>query len=212
MSFTQQTIHQIALQRFAREETERKVAEEKEKKEIAAATAALREAEHLARIRAEQEREEARIRAERALAEEKIKSEAAALEAAVEAELERLRNRTEVEVLRDELADLKKTVERLSNPPKSSCPKTYALSLVANNANLGCDPHHGTGKVLKVTYRPRRCAPQIAEVEEHKTLILRGQDLEIISASWETNPNRNSPQYFKADVLQRVISYMIEVE
>lgn len=44
----------------------------------------------------------------------KKRTEAAALEAAVVAELERLRNRSEIEVLRDEVAELKRVVKNLS--------------------------------------------------------------------------------------------------
>jgi len=220
MPFTQETIQQIAAQRFAKEEAQRKAEEEQAVRQVAAASAALAEAERLAHIRAEQEREEARLRAERALAAEQIRAEAAALEAAVEAELERLRNRSELEVLRDEVAELKKTVERLSVPKRSYCvvatqipppPKMYTLSVVANNSNLGSDPHYGVGKVLRVTYTLGERGPQQSvAVEEHQTLTLKGADLRILSATWETNPKRNAPQTFKADVLHWVVGYMNE--
>jgi hypothetical protein len=207
MSFTQQTVQQIAAQRFAKEAAERKAENERLAKEVAAASAALAEAERLSRMRAAQEHEEARLRAERALAEEKVRAEAAALEAAVEEELERLRNRTELEVLRDEVADLKALVGRLTAPSvaMTARPKTYTLCVVANNSNLGGDPDYGTGKVLRISYKLGETSPPVSvEVNEHKTLTLRGQDLRILSASWET-------ARAKADVLSWIIGYINEV-
>jgi hypothetical protein len=214
MPFTQQTIQQIAAQRFAKEEAQRKAEEEMAVRENAAAAAALAEAERLARIRAEQEREEARLRAERALAEERVRAEAAALEAAVEAELQRLRNRSEVEVLRDEVAELKKTVAHLSAPKPRICVVSspaalHVLNVVANNSNLGGDPHYGVGKVLRVTYKFGDCGmPQSIAVDEHQTLNLKGHELHLLSASWETNPNRRAPQFFKADVLSWLVGHI----
>lgn len=214
MPFTQETIQQIAAQRFAKEEAQRKAEAEKAARETAAAVAALAEAERLARIQAEQEREEARLRAERALAEERVRAEAAALEAAVEAELERLRNRSEVEVLRDEVAELKKTVAHLSATKPRMCVVSppaalHALNVVANNSNLGGDPHYGVGKILRVTYKFGDCGtPQRIAIDEHQTLNLKGHELRLLSASWETNPNRNAPQFFKADVLSWLVGHI----
>jgi hypothetical protein len=211
MSFTSETVQRIAAERFRKEQAELKAAQEKAAQEAAAAALALKEAERLARIRAEQEREEARLRAERALAEEKIRAEAAALDAAVEAELQRLRNRTEIEVLRDEVAELKKQIQGLTGSRLPLCaPKSYKLSVVANNSTLGGDPHYGVGKILVVTYKMGG-EPQKMEVEEHQTLHLQGPNLQILSASWETNPRRRAPQTFKADVLSWVVGYLNEV-
>ena len=60
--------------------------------------------------------------------------------------------------------------------------------MVANNGNLGVDPHHGTGKVLQVVYKVGDSETQTKEVEEHQTLEISGHDLKIYNAVWFTNP------------------------
>ncbi len=173
MPFSQNDIQQIALQRFLHEEAERKAAQERALKEIAAAEAAMQEAQRLARIRAEQEREEARIRAERAIAEEKVREEAAALEAAVEAELIRLRNRTELEVLRDEVADLKKQLSEVKIT-KTANVCTQAVPAIREKELWLIYRDYTTGKP---TEHQRKFT-------ENCEVILQAINMEIVSAIW----------------------------
>lgn len=194
MSYTQNTVQRIAAERFAKEVAERKAAAEKIVREEAAVASALAEASRLARIRAEQEREEARIRAERALAEEKIREETAALEAAVEAELERLRNRTELEVIRDEVAELKKQLE-------SSKKNTYTIAIQPSSVSqrwMGflkgkpcdwgwVDPTPGTEKELLVVYRDYTTGYGVEhqrKISERQEFQLQAINMEIVSAIW----------------------------
>lgn len=221
MSYTSETVKRLAMEKYAKEMAEQRAAEEMARKQLAAATAAMQEAERLARIRAEQEREEARIRAERTLAEEKIRAEKAALEAAVEAELTRLRNRTELEILKDEVAELKGSVGQVPSAlvdtlraeicdlrkqlevQKSlmpACPSSRCLQLVANNTVLGIDPAYGHGKTLQISYSVDGQRPTKTCVPEHKELMITGQNLEIWEAVWSCT-GRGS-----ADVTARVKS------
>lgn len=90
-----------------------KAAEEMAARELAEAVSVIARAEREARLQAMQEREEARMRAERALAEEEARKAAAALEAEVEAELERLRSRTPMELMMDEMRQMREELESL---------------------------------------------------------------------------------------------------
>lgn len=230
MSYTSETVKRLAMEKYVKEAAAAWAAEEKARRDAASAAAAIQEAERLARIRAEQEREEARIRAERTLAEEKIRAEKAALDAAVEAELTRLRNRTELEVLRDEVAelkgslgpvpsglvdslrseicDLRKQLEvqktltsgMLTLHTPPPCPSPRCLQLVANNTVLGIDPAYGHGKTLQVSYSIDGQRLTKTCVPEHKELMITGQNIEIWEATWSCT-GRGS-----ADVTSRVKS------
>lgn len=195
MSFSQQTVHKIAAQRLAKEQAERRAAEEQEERATAAAVAALAEATRLSRIRQAQEREEARLRAERALAEERVREEAAALEAAVEAELERLRNRTEVEVLRDEVAELKKLVESSKKPSYTvaiQSPRYGDDRWIGYLKGKPCDwswvdPTPGTEKELLITYRDYttgRGVEHQVKFLERENLHIEAINMEIVRAIW----------------------------
>jgi hypothetical protein len=223
---TSEIVKQMALERFQMEQAERKAAEEKVARERAAAAAALLQAEKEARLRILQEREEARLRAERALAEEEAARAAAALEAEVEAELERIRNRSPLEVMMEEMARMRDELEALKRGA-AEAPTIHlkkdggldmrfktsrnTLTIQATNANLGCDPHVGCGKVLRVGYTIGGC-PQVltAEAEEHATLSIAGPGLRLISATWFTNPNRGRKECLSADVLPVVLGYIRE--
>ena len=101
-SFTQQALRIL--------EEERRVAQVEEQKRIAAAeaeAAAKEQAERAVRVQLQAERELARIVAERALAEEQALAVQAAEAAALQAELARLRARSEIEVLRDEMMQMR---------------------------------------------------------------------------------------------------------
>ena len=91
-------------------EEEKQVAHVEEQKRIAAAqaeAAAKEQAERSVRVQLQAERELARIAAERALAVEEAAAVQAAEAAALQAELERLRARSEIDVLRDEMAQMR---------------------------------------------------------------------------------------------------------
>jgi hypothetical protein len=117
-TFNPEMIQQIAASIFAKEQEEIRKQQEMIRAMERAEAAALKEAERQARIKAEAERIEAQLRAERALAEEKARLEKAEMDAAIAAELERLRNRTPLEILQDEVASLKKTIEEMKNGPQ----------------------------------------------------------------------------------------------
>jgi hypothetical protein len=206
MSTTQNTVQQLALALFAKEQAAAKAAAEQAQREAAQVAQELAEAERQARIRAEQEREEARLRAERALAEEVARAEAEALNSAVQAELIRLRNRSPLEILQDEVAELKRQLADLQRPQPSPAvlhtrqdggldmryksSKIYTLAVVANNSNLGGDPHYGFGKILRVTYSlGSNATPLTKEVNEHQTLtISSAEPICVHAAIWFTNP------------------------
>ena len=91
-------------------EEERHAALVEEQKRIAAAqaeAAAKEQAERSVRVQLQAERELARIAAERALAAEEAAAVQAAEALALQAELKRLRARSEIEVLRDEMAQMR---------------------------------------------------------------------------------------------------------
>ncbi len=101
-SFTQQALRIL--------EEEKQAAQVEEQKRIAAAeaeAAAKEQAERAARVQLQAERELARIAAERTLAEEQALAVQAAEAAALQAELARLRARSETEILRDEVAQMR---------------------------------------------------------------------------------------------------------
>ena len=91
-------------------EEEKQAAQVEEQKRIASAkaeAAAKARAERAARVQLQAERELARIAAERALAEEQALAQQAADARALQAELARLRARSEIDVLRDEMAQMR---------------------------------------------------------------------------------------------------------
>jgi chromosome segregation ATPase len=101
-SFTQQALRIL--------EEERRMALVEEQKRTAAAqaeAAAKEQAERAVRVQLQAERELARIAAERTLAEEQALAQRAADARALQAELARLRARSEIDVLRDEVAQMR---------------------------------------------------------------------------------------------------------
>ena len=91
-------------------EDELQAARMEEQKCIAAAkaeAAAKEQAERSVRVQLQTERELARLAAERALAAEEAAALQAAEAAALQAELKRLRSRSEIEILRDEMAQMR---------------------------------------------------------------------------------------------------------
>jgi hypothetical protein len=96
-----------AMQVIAAEEAEKRAAALKLEAAAAAAAEEKERTERQARLALQAERELARIQAERLLAEEQAEAARRAESAALKAEIERLRNRSETEILRDELANLR---------------------------------------------------------------------------------------------------------
>lgn len=118
-------IKQMAMKIVQEEREAAQWAAKREQEMAAAAAAALKRAEEEARIRLQEERELARLRAERALAELKAREEQEALAAAVQAEVERLRNRTPLEVLQEEMAELRQEFDSY----KKAHPATLVVPL-----------------------------------------------------------------------------------
>jgi uncharacterized protein (DUF2384 family) len=227
-------IKQMAMKIFQEEREAAQWAAKREQEMVAAAAAALKRAEEEARIRLQEERELARLRAERAMAEEKAREEQEALAAAVQAEVERLRNRTPLEVLQEEMAELRQEFEsykkahpatlvvplKQDGTPDMRYNASKILSIVANNGNLGIDPHHGFGKVLQVVYKLGDSETLVKEVEEHQTLEIEGEGLKVLNAIWFTHPkhtrctsccagNSHTHQRRKqADVLAAVLRFV----
>jgi len=83
------------------------VEEQKRTAAAQAEAAAKEQAERAARVQLQAERELARIAAERTLAEEQALAQQAADARALQAELARLRARSEIDVLRDEVAQMR---------------------------------------------------------------------------------------------------------
>jgi hypothetical protein len=100
-------ITQKAMQLIAAEEAEKRAAALKLEATAAAAAAEKERTELQARLALQAERELARIQAERLLAEQQAVAAREAESAALKAEIDRLRNRSETEILRDELANLR---------------------------------------------------------------------------------------------------------
>ena len=101
------SITQQAL-RILEEEKQAALVEEQKRIASAKAEAAAKEqAERSVRVQLQAERELARIAAERALAAEEAAAVQAAEAAALQAELARLRARSEIDVLRDEMAQMR---------------------------------------------------------------------------------------------------------
>ena len=227
-------IKQIAYTLYQQEREAALRAAEQEDRNRREAEAALKRAEEEARIRLQEERELARLRAEKAMAEQRAREEQEAITAAVQAELERLRNRPPLEILQEEMAQLKKDfqVYKQAHPPTLVVPlkqdgtpdmrynSSKILSIVANNGTLGIDPHHGIGKVLQVVYKVGNSETLTKEVNEHETLEIRGEGLKIFNAIWFTNPaytrcrgccagnSHTHPLRQQADVLAAVMRFV----
>jgi len=101
------SITQQAL-RILEEEKQAAIVEEQKRTAAAKAEAAAKEqAERAVRVQLQAERELARIAAERTLAEEQALAQQATDARALQAELARLRARSEIDVLRDEMAQMR---------------------------------------------------------------------------------------------------------
>lgn len=110
-------ITQKALALLAAEEQQKRMEEQQRAFAAAAEAAAKADAERDERVRLQAERELARMAAERVIA-EKAAAEAQVAEAlALQAELTRLRNRSETEVLRDEMAQMRSEIAQLKARP-----------------------------------------------------------------------------------------------
>jgi hypothetical protein len=113
------SITQLAL-RILEEEKQAALVEEQKRIAAAKAEAAAKEqAERAVRVQLQAERELARIAAERTLAEEQALAVQAAEAAALQAELARLRARSETEILRDEMVQMRAEMATLK---LQSCP------------------------------------------------------------------------------------------
>jgi hypothetical protein len=172
---------------------------------------ALEIAEREARLKIEQEREMARIRAERALAEAEAFEKREAIQTAVQAEVERLKNRTSLEILQDEVAELKhlivdshplSLIDSLQNEISElkrqiatlvnlngsyTFNRPRCIQIHANNGVLGIDPAHGHGKVLEVRYCTDSIRDDWKRVNEHEELLITGNGLQILEAKWGCN-------------------------
>ena len=92
-----------------------------ERAALSAAVSAAAERDRLereARIIAAAERQQALLRAERLEAEQAAAAQAASEQAAISAEVERLRARTPLEVMQDEMAEMKRLLAAFSRPPE----------------------------------------------------------------------------------------------
>jgi len=98
------------------------VEEQKRTAAAQAEAAAKEQAERAVRVQLQAERELARIAAERALAEEQALAVQAAEAAALQTELARLRARSEIEVLRDEMAQMRAEMATLKARPLPPAP------------------------------------------------------------------------------------------
>jgi hypothetical protein len=106
-------------------EEERRMALVEEQKRTAAAqaeAAAKEQAERAVRVQLQAERELARIAAERTLAEEQALAQQAADARALQAELARLRARSETDILRDEVAQMRAEMATLKARPLPPAP------------------------------------------------------------------------------------------
>ena len=113
------SITERALLRIQAEQAERLAAEQAAQ---AAAISAATERDRLereARIIAAAERQQALLRAERLEAEQAAAKQAAAEQAALDAEIARLRARTPLEVMQDEMAEMKRQMAAFSRPPEA---------------------------------------------------------------------------------------------
>jgi hypothetical protein len=112
------SIKELALLRIKIEEEERLA---KEQAALAAAAARAAERDRLereARVLAAAERQQALLRAERLEAEQAAAKQAAAEQAALDAEITRLRARTPLEIMQDEMAEMKRLLAaRPAAPP-----------------------------------------------------------------------------------------------
>ena len=159
-----------------------------------------------ARVLAAAERQQALLRAERLEAEAAAAAAAIEEKAALQNELNRLRNRCPLQILKDEMEEMKAEMNRLREETvllksqqihmrvdggldmrfKSSKDIHRSLKVTLNNSNLGGDPAHGCGKKLWLVYKING---QMREetLEENKELFLNGPGLTIISAIWRAS-------------------------
>jgi len=110
-------ITQKALALLAAEEQQKRLEEQQRVAAAAAEAAAKADAERVARVQLQAERELARVAAERALAEQAVAEAQAAEAAALQAELARLRARSENQILRDEMAQMRAEITALKARP-----------------------------------------------------------------------------------------------
>jgi hypothetical protein len=110
-------VTQKALAILAAEEQQKRLEEQQRAAAAAAEAAAKAEAERAARVQLQAERELARVAAERALAEQAAAEAQAAEAATLQAELARLRARSENQILRDEMAQMRAEITALKARP-----------------------------------------------------------------------------------------------
>jgi hypothetical protein len=181
-----------------------KAAEAEKLRQAALAEAAEQERRAAeARILAAAERQQALLRAERLEAEAAAAAAAAEEKEALQKELHRLRMRTPLQVLQDEVAEMRAEMQMMRVEAeliksqqihlrqdgfldmrfKTSKDICRSLKVTVNNCSLRGDPAHGCGKKLWVVYKIN---DQIKEEtrDEHADLILSGPGLTIISAIW----------------------------
>ena len=106
-------ITQKAMQVIAAEEAEKRAVALKLKVAASLLAEEKEHAERQARLALQAERELARMQAERLLAEQQAVAAREAESAALKAEIERLRNRSETEILRDEISNLRAEMESM---------------------------------------------------------------------------------------------------
>ena len=110
-------VTQKALALLAAEEQQKRLEEQQRTAAAEAEAAAKEQAERAARVQLQAERELARVAAERALAEQAAAEAQAAEAAALQAELARLRARSENQILRDEMAQMRAEITALKARP-----------------------------------------------------------------------------------------------
>lgn len=109
------SIQQKAREQFAAEKAAAAAKLQKEQQDALTVTLQRDQREREARLRAAAERERAMIRAERLEAEAAARAEAEAEKAALDEEMKRLRNRTPLEILQEELEEMKQMVCSLTS-------------------------------------------------------------------------------------------------
>ena len=167
-------------------EKEKQAAFVEEQKRTAAAqaeAAAKAQAERAVRVQLQAERELVRIAAERALAAEEAAAVQAAEAAALQAELKRLRARSEIEILRDEMAQMRA--------------EQMAVLKACHLARLPLQeiPLHAFGELdISVKSSKEELAAARGEIAELKGLV-RGLCVAQFCAPYTRTPNHShSPQ------------------